>query len=212
MVINYSSKELKKTLSQTVSEFESSKVNHELNRILKMNKHIDNVVKNMRQILSNSKENTLESIELKTLIADLTDLVKPRLISSQFEMCFKTDLEKNIYKFNTSAVIQILTNLINNASDALAHLTGEKEIIVEITSISNYLEFHVIDNGPGIPENLRTKIFESLFTTKSNSGGTGLGLTISKKLAEQIGGSLSLLKSEKGAHFLLKVPVTNTME
>jgi two-component system, NtrC family, sensor histidine kinase PilS len=57
------------------------------------------------------------------------------------------------------------------------------------------------DDGPGIPANIRTNVFEPFFTTRS--GGTGLGLYIARELADANGAALELLPKAPGAHFRL---------
>jgi C4-dicarboxylate-specific signal transduction histidine kinase len=59
----------------------------------------------------------------------------------------------------------------------------------------------VIDDGPGIPDDVRAAVFEPFFTTKDK--GTGLGLTTAREAAASIGGELTLLPSRRGAHFRL---------
>jgi two-component system NtrC family sensor kinase len=69
------------------------------------------------------------------------------------------------------------------------------------------LSLVVADNGPGIRAENRDRIFEAFFTTKPEGAGTGIGLSISRNLAQAQGGSLELLDSEKGACFELRLPV-----
>ena len=68
-----------------------------------------------------------------------------------------------------------------------------------------WLRLHVQDDGPGVPPELRAKIFEPLFTTKAR--GIGLGLAVSRSLAENNGGALTLDDSANGARFTLALPV-----
>ena len=63
----------------------------------------------------------------------------------------------------------------------------------------------VKDDGPGIPPLDRDKIFDPFFTKRNE--GTGLGLSVSRKIAESYGGSLRLIKSESGACFEVFLPI-----
>jgi len=63
------------------------------------------------------------------------------------------------------------------------------------------------DNGNGIPTNIRHKIFDPFFTTKPLGEGTGLGLAMSRQLAEASNGKLQLIESSQGACFKLSLPV-----
>ena len=61
--------------------------------------------------------------------------------------------------------------------------------------------------APGVPEADRVRVFDPFFTSKRESGGTGLGLPIARALAESRGGSLELEESARGACFVLTLPV-----
>jgi C4-dicarboxylate-specific signal transduction histidine kinase len=66
------------------------------------------------------------------------------------------------------------------------------------------VRLHVADDGPGVPADLRGKIFEPLFTTKAR--GIGLGLAVSRSLAEANDGTLELDDTAGGARFTLSLP------
>ena len=67
----------------------------------------------------------------------------------------------------------------------------------------------VVDDGPGIPEQQRERIFERFHradAARARGGGSGLGLAIARSLAERNGGTLDLVESESGAHLRLRLP------
>lgn len=88
---------------------------------------------------------------------------------------------------NPDRLTQIWSNLINNALHAMNE-KGELRIILE--ELPDFIRVSIADNGPGISEEVRAKIFTPFFTTKKPGEGTGLGLEISKKIAEEHGGTL----------------------
>ena len=100
---------------------------------------------------------------------------------------------------------QVLLNLTLNALQA----TGEGGTI----EVSGWLEgpcavFTVSDDGPGVPEAAKDKIFEAFFSTKVDRGGTGLGLYQARMLVEEQGGKLSVGDAAQGgACFRVEVPV-----
>jgi two-component system sensor histidine kinase HupT/HoxJ len=101
---------------------------------------------------------------------------------------------------------QVVMNLVQNAFDALdGREDGRIGISVDTEGPSAVLE--VRDNGPGVPEALRTSIFDPFFTTKPVGRGTGLGLSISLKIAEEHGGSLTYCGGSEGACFRLVLPL-----
>jgi signal transduction histidine kinase len=97
---------------------------------------------------------------------------------------------------------QILFNLLVNAIQALEGRGGT--IRVGHSVDESYVRLHVEDDGPGVPADLRAKIFEPLFTTKAR--GIGLGLAVSRSLAEANEGALILEDGEGGARFTLSLP------
>lgn len=92
---------------------------------------------------------------------------------------------------------QVLLNLFMNAKDAIAHQGVRPDSTVtisarETTSPAPGVILAVRDNGPGVAEHLRTRLFEPFVTTKRARGGTGLGLSISKSIIEAYGGTIDL--------------------
>lgn len=96
---------------------------------------------------------------------------------------------------------QCLTNLISNA---LKHAVG-KGVKVAVTHQNNRLTVDVADNGPGVPPGVAETLFEPFRRGSRLRPGLGLGLAISRSLARQMGGDLTLLPSDAGAVFRLVV-------
>ena len=108
-------------------------------------------------------------------------------------------------KADPDLLIQVLTNLVKNAVEA-ASSVGEAHVVVRATSNSEYVMISVLDNGPGIPDDLRSQIFLPFYTTKD--GGSGIGLCLSKQIAHLHKGELVCTSSELGgAEFTLRIPL-----
>ena len=109
---------------------------------------------------------------------------------------------------------QVLINLMVNARDALLS-RREKEpdfepwisLAVERDEIS--VRLLVLDNGGGIDPRLLDRIFEPFFTTKAIGAGTGLGLSVSYGIVEQMCGRLSVSNVEEGARFCIELPIAD---
>ena len=100
---------------------------------------------------------------------------------------------------------RLFTNLLTNAVDACAE---EGECLIEINEETNdgQLLIQVKDNGEGIPEETRSKIFVPNFTTKTS--GTGLGLAMCKSIVEQAGGNIWFeTEKGKGTTFFVELPL-----
>jgi len=108
---------------------------------------------------------------------------------------------------SSDQVLQILGNLLNNAVEATA---PDGSVLLRVSELARdgrrLVRFAVSDSGPGVDPDIIGRLFEPLVTTKAT--GIGLGLALSRKLADQQGGELSLIEGElAGAGFALDVPV-----
>ena len=93
--------------------------------------------------------------------------------------------------------------------NAIQALSGEHDgqVVIETRDQGDEIAVVVRDNGPGIPIEIRQQIFESFFTTKSPGDGTGLGLPTSRRIAETLGGRLTLKRAQPGrTEFEVVVP------
>jgi signal transduction histidine kinase len=101
---------------------------------------------------------------------------------------------------------QILVNLLSNA---VRHSPEGERIAVRVEAADSEVSFHVVDHGPGVPPELHTRIFEPFERFDPHSGlGTGLGLPVSRRLAEVLGGRLTVESQVgRGAEFTLTLPV-----
>jgi len=107
-----------------------------------------------------------------------------------------------------SQLQQVFTNLFINAADAMEG-RGRLEIRADFTPETNMFLIRVSDTGPGIPEDIRDKVFDIFFTTKPVGKGTGLGLSISQNIIKIHGGSLTFVcPPEGGTTFLIELPAT----
>ena len=116
---------------------------------------------------------------------------------------------------------QIVLNLLVNAQQALAGRSGSRRVTVQ-TGVEPRREtreprvwLRVVDNGPGVTEVLRSRIFEPYFTTKPEGHGTGIGLAVSRSMAREHGGDLVLEPArgaDEGASFRLSLPISGVAE
>jgi signal transduction histidine kinase len=109
---------------------------------------------------------------------------------------------------------QVILNLVNNAKDAILERRerepaggGERGLIsLDFERAGERIVIRVTDNGGGIPDHARDRIFEPYFTTKSEGRGTGIGLYMSKSIIESsMGGRLTARNLDGGAEFRIEV-------
>ncbi|MBW1916048.1 MAG: PAS domain S-box protein [Deltaproteobacteria bacterium] len=102
---------------------------------------------------------------------------------------------------------QVFTNLFINAADAIDG-KGDISIIARFDNDKDLFFVTVSDTGPGIPEELREKIFDIFFSTKPVGKGTGLGLSISQNIVKLHGGRISVeCPSRGGTSFVIELPL-----
>ena len=167
---------------------------------------------------SRKSDGEIVCIDLNTAVRDALSIVQPRL----------SRIGKDIVSWNPPAetpfvaadllwVEQILVNLLTNAIEAIQN-EPQPLIRIEICSDNDNQNNDIIclavsDNGPGIDEEAMTNLFEPFFTTKSVGKGLGLGLSISYRLARQMGGLLEAQNTPGGgALFILKLPTAGKPE
>ena len=116
--------------------------------------------------------------------------------ASRLQHCVKADM--TMYG-DRGHIYRVFANLTHNALQAGA-------TSVRIAPVGDSAEvIDVIDDGPGIPEDLRAELFKA-FKKTSNNGGTGLGLAIAREIVDAHGGDIQLMASETGAHFRITLP------
>ncbi len=139
------------------------------------------------------------------LASDTLDSLRPQKLFRSVELSLLNpqQIEQRVIA-DSDQLRQILVNLLLNAAQAMA---GKGRIVLSIARRGDWLQLNVQDSGPGIPANLREQIFEPFFSTKPSGEGTGLGLSLCRRLAEEMGGDLNLCPQERGACFRLELPL-----
>jgi len=148
-----------------------------------------------------------------------------RAKDKSFNAEIKTDFDKELPLINVVSqdVGRVLLNLINNAfyavdqrMKALSGLADQENynpmVKVRTKKLENSIEIRVKDNGKGIPDSIKDKIFQPFFTTKPTGEGTGLGLSLSYDIVTKgHGGKLTVNTAEgEGTAFIIQLPLNNT--
>jgi signal transduction histidine kinase len=145
------------------------------------------------------------------IVAHLKQCLKSIIINDNITVTVDSEkINDPEFEFDKDQMAQVITNLIVNASEAMQPKGGRIDIVLSDTP--NELILKVSDNGPGIPEEYRNKIFEPLFTTKQIGKGTGLGLAVTYGIIKMHHGHI-LLESNTdesdgptGTSFTIKIP------
>ena len=194
----------------------SDDIRGNLEKITHHGKRADAIVKGM---LAHSRagKGEKEPTDLNALAEEYLKLSYHglRAKDKSFNADFKTDFDPDLPKVNVvpQDIGRVLLNLINNAFQAVNERSkkGESDYapIVSITTqlTANGQQLIAIkDNGPGIPDDIKEKIFQPFFTTKPTGQGTGLGLSLSYDIVKAHGGELAVETTSDGAKFMFKLP------
>jgi signal transduction histidine kinase len=156
--------------------------------------------------LGSAIENVLQLINLQLKSINFLDKERVTIVSN-----IPTPVRLLMPVISENNFIQILLNLVMNAVHAMyeQHTAHPRvEIQATISPDEHFLEISVTDNGPGIPEPIKNKIFMPFFTTKAQGQGTGMGLALSLNMAKECQGMVYLDESyTEGSRFVLKIPI-----
>ena len=193
-----------------------------LEKITHHGKRASGIVKSM---LDHSRANADEKVE--TDINELCDeylrlayhgmRAKERSFNATLDIQLAVDIP--MIKVIPQDIGRVLLNLFNNGFQALSSFSTEEEgaimkedheptIGLSTKYLNGNIEISVSDNGPGIPENIKDKIFQPFFTTKPTGQGTGLGLSLSYDIIRSHGGTIQLESKEgEGSTFTIILSV-----
>jgi nitrogen fixation/metabolism regulation signal transduction histidine kinase len=148
------------------------------------------------------------SSRLTPIAVSLNELVRDVLVlyeSMNVDIEPKLQSDMPLMMADPALLRQVLHNLVQNALDALAGISAPR-IVIETKLVEDMVQLVIEDNGCGIKEDVKTRIFEPYITTKPK--GTGLGLAIVKKIIEEHGGRVSITNAEhQGARVEIVLPV-----
>lgn len=171
---------------------------------------IERIGKIVHQLLDLGRAGAMEikPVNSNALFEDLTLYARMALNARDCRLEIDNKCQSAILWVDRDKIHQIVLNLILNSADALR---GQGRIRLEAYCAQGFYCLRIEDDGPGVPAELHDKIFEPFFTTKAAGKGSGMGLAISRSIAESHGGLLDLLPgSGLGATFILKIPL-NTL-
>jgi len=189
------------TSGKTVSRAEETEI---LQAILRENQRAANLVQGLRNIFVNRIPPELASMPLSTWLNEWVQAKAPVLHQEKgiiLQLSAQSDLKVKAHVAQIEVIVQ---NLVLNSELAVSR-QGRGQIMISLTGLGGQAQLDVIDNGPGIDRQLAEKIFDMGYTTRPE--GMGMGLWLSRKIAEMHGGQLSNIPSTVGTHMRLTLPL-----
>jgi PAS domain S-box-containing protein len=144
--------------------------------------------------------------DLNTPVDNAVKLSAVSLRKAHVQVEVDMEEESPILPIDAQGIEQVVLNLVNNASEALQTAHVDKVVRVQTRLQDGEALIRVADSGPGIPPEIRNRIFEPFYTTKSYGSGIGLGLC--RRIVEDHGGRIDVSESALGgAEFTVRLPL-----
>ncbi|MBF0592909.1 MAG: PAS domain-containing protein [Nitrospirae bacterium] len=182
-------------------------------KILDQTKFMSKTIEDFRNFMKPSK--VMSDFDIKEVIDDVLFMFEAMLRKSNVDVLFEKDIssERYITTGYPNEFKHVVLNLINNSRDAICSIREKNllskdirgKITLNLSSKDDKILLTISDNGGGVPYEIISKIFDPYFTTKPDEKGTGIGLYISKKIIENINGSLACKNVEDGAEFTITI-------
>jgi signal transduction histidine kinase len=147
----------------------------------------------------------LAEVDLNRVIEETTSFFEPECVRAKVDLAVYPDRRLPLMRLDERLLKQALVNLLLNAVQAMEHRPGS-QLFVRTRLEGDRARVDVIDNGPGIPEDIRERVWDVYFSSKK--AGTGLGLPTARRIVEEHGGSLTFqTELGKGTDFVLVLPL-----
>jgi signal transduction histidine kinase len=176
-----------------------------------INQAVSQLTQVMESLLGYAKAQPLhlQEVDLQDILDDACLVAKELLSAKNIFVSINKEPHTFLFKGDPVMLQQAFSNLLINAIEAVEPETGKIEIqLSRQGQTSTGLRYHLlfIDNGSGIPEDIRDRIFRPFFTTKAQ--GTGLGLAFTHKIIIAHGGNIRVTcPSSGGSHFIVELPL-----
>lgn len=166
-------------------------------RMMQSVDRIQEIFKSLRSSLMG--ETRVRFFSMKALLKNAIQELEVFIEQENFDISLDTEIDFD-FVGNDTQLRQVFVNLIKNSIQANMD-NNEKWVRLSILKIGGYKVVQITDSGKGIPPEVSERMFDTLFTTKGDSGGTGLGLGLCKQIIEAHNGKISLNKTNPNTQF-----------
>jgi PAS domain S-box-containing protein len=207
-ILNLIMYELEYTHSK--GELTEEQIKKTVDKVTALTENMSQTIDVFRDFYRPDKEKTVFSV--KESIDKALSFIVPALRFNSIEVELVVEQELSAIGY-PKEYAQVFLNIMANARDALKERGAVKPLIkIRAFADADKAIVDITDNAGGIPDKFLERIFDIYFTTKESSGGTGIGLYMSKNIIEKnMGGTLSVCNVEQGAQFRIALdsPVSN---
>jgi signal transduction histidine kinase len=166
---------------------------------------INNLVLDMLSYSRQSAPNLVRT-SINAIVREVAELANTAAAEKRVALVTKLDTTLPEIAVDVDGIHHACLNLVNNAIEAVAPVTGRVEIATRLSPHGSEVWITVADNGPGIPPEEEPMIFQAFYSTKGQKG-TGLGLAAAQKIVQEHGGHLTMNSTPgEGAAFVIHLP------
>lgn len=181
----------------------SPEADEEINVISQEIRRLDRVVKTFLDF-TRPVDLAVEDVDLAALAREVTALVRPQATMQKVNLLFSAEPDKINIRGDRDLLKQAILNVVMNGIEAMRH---GGNLTVRTTLGTNSCELMIQDEGPGIPQENQSKVFQLYFTTKEK--GSGIGLAMTFRAVQLHNGTIDFTsEAGKGTVFRLRFPVS----
>jgi len=191
-------------------------VNHQLNvrktvkDIKEASERISGLVTAIKGFSHMDQGTDKQAVDIHAGLENTLTIMEYKLRKAKVEVTREFDPELPRVMAVVGEMNQVWTNIIDNAIDAM-EANGNGKLTIKTGKDARNVYVQISDNGPGIPEDIQTRIYDPFFTTKEVGKGTGLGLDVVMRIVTQHRGAIKLKTSDQGTTFFICLPVQDNL-
>lgn len=177
-----------------------------VNDIQEASSRISELVKSVKNFTHMDRGTDMQYADIHSGIRNTLTMLNHKIKKNSIEIVENFDSNLPEVKAFIGELNQVWTNIIDNAIDALEE-TENRRLEISTRKDGGFVEVRFIDNGPGIPADIKSQIFDPFFTTKEIGKGTGLGLDVVKRIMNQHRGTIKVNSEPGRTEFVFCFPI-----
>jgi PAS domain S-box-containing protein len=181
-------------------------------KIVETSERIAHIVKSLRKISREGTKDRYYPVRIGKILEETLEMTRARFEARGVKLIVPGSIPDLTVSCREVQIEQVVLNLLQNAFEAVIDQRGERWVRVDVAAKDGDAVVSVIDSGPGVPYDLRDYIGQPFFTTKEVGKGAGLGLSLSKTIAEEHGGRVEYDEESGHTRFSLILPLARQAE
>jgi signal transduction histidine kinase len=184
--------------------------------IYKEGKHLLNIVNDIldfSKIQAGKMDFYIEEQNIKEKLADCAEIYEHMAEEKGIKIEISAEIDPPICYYDDLRITQVITNVMSNA---IKFSSADSTVRIGVKPIEGFMQVSIADSGKGIPDEHADKIFNEFVTVgniNTHHKGTGLGMPISKKLMEGMGGAIHFKsKTDEGTTFFIDIPTEKILD